>query len=375
MFWYSMDERSIQTPGVLHTSATRPVEINAQEPRIIWIILDELSYQQVYERRFPGLDLPAFDQLASQSTLFTHVLPAAQFTENAVPSMMTGLPVDEIRVGRDDSLRSLHNPVTGVWHPFDAQDTVFQDALDNGFRTAVAGWYNPYCKILPKVLDDCYWVSRERAVGGMFSHASVLTNMAAPWIYLVDKLRFLSFGDWDANKAVAPAHIADYEDLTSAGDQLLEDTSINFLLLHMPVPHPGGIYDRQTRMLTTHRASYVDNLALADSYLAHVHQLLEQRGEWDSSAVIVMGDHSWRTKLVWMNTPLWTAEDQAASNGGQFDDRPAYIVKLPHQTTAARIDSRFAATRTRDLLDGILDGSIRSVPELAALAQQSPAIK
>jgi hypothetical protein len=88
-----------------------------------------------------------------------------------------------------------------------------------------------------------------------------------------------------------------------------------------------------------------------------------------------MGDHSWRTKLVWMNTPLWTAEDQAASNGGQFDDRPAYIVKLPHQTTAARIDSRFAATRTRDLLDGILDGSIRSVPELAALAQQSPAIK
>jgi hypothetical protein len=111
---------------------------------------------------------------------------------------------------------------------------------------------------------------------------------------------------------------------------------------------------------------------LADAYLAHVRELLEQRGEWDSSAIVVMGDHSWRTEMIWMRTAYWTAEDQAASHGGHFDDRPAYIVKLPHQSEAARVDAPFAATRTRALFDGILDGSIRSAAELSAFAEQAP---
>ncbi len=375
LLWYFLAERSMQMRGVLHTPESRLVEADAHKPRIIWIILDELSYQQVYERRFPGLNLPAFDQLASQSTVFTHVQPAAEYTEEAVPSLMTGLAVDNIRVAKDVTLRSLHNPVTGVWHPFDAQDTVFQDAIGFGFRTAIAGWYNPYCRILPRVLDECQWVFREGTTSGMSSDASALSNMAALWIYLADNLKLRRYGEREADKVAARAHIADYNDLSSAGDRFLEDPTIDFLLLHMPVPHPPGIYDRRTRTFATHGGSYIDNLALADYYLAHVRQLLEQRGEWDSSAVVVMGDHSWRTKLLWITSPSWTPEDQAASHGGQFDDRPAYIVKLPYQTTAGRIDSRFAATRTRDLLDGILDGSIRSAPELAAFAQQSPATK
>jgi len=375
MSWYLLAERPMQLQGVLHISAPQAVEVRAQKPRIIWIILDELSYQQVYGHRFPSLGLPAFDQLASQSTVFTHVVPAAEYTEDAVPSLMTGLAVDDIRVGDDATLRSLHDPATGRWQPFHAQDTVFHDAIGDGYRTAVAGWFNPYCRILPKVLDHCKWVFREGAGYGMFSDASIVSNMEAPWIYLADKLRLRGYGDMAISKAANQGQIADYGEISSAGDRFLQDSSIDFLLLHVPVPHPGGVYDRRARAFTTHGASYIDNLALADIYLAHVHELLERRGEWDSSAVVVMGDHSWRTKLLWENSPYWTAEDQVASHGGQFDDRPAYIVKLPHQTTAARVDSRFAAARTRELLDGILDGSIRSVPELADFAQAPAATR
>ena len=46
-------------------------------------------------------------------------------------------------------------------------------------------------------------------------------------------------------------------------------------------------------------SSYVDNLALADKCLAGIRQTLEQTGQWDSSTVVVMGDHSWRTKQFW----------------------------------------------------------------------------
>ena len=156
-------------------------------------------------------------------------------------------------------------------------------------------------------------------------------------------------------------------------------SEIKYYLFLSELYTANNLPDKALKVLQT--AEKVDagsglvHLALADIYLAHVHELLERRGEWDSSAVVVMGDHSWRTKLLWENSPYWTAEDQVASHGGQFDDRPAYIVKLPHQTTAARVDSRFAAARTRELLDGILDGSIRSVPELADFAQAPAATR
>jgi hypothetical protein len=117
-------------------------------------------------------------------------------------------------------------------------------------------------------------------------------------------------------------------------------------------------------MLTTASSCYVDNLALADLYLAHVRKLLERRGEWDSSAVIVMGDHSWRTSTTWLGSLDWTEEDQAASDGGAFDDRPAYVVKLPGQRAGSRLDASFAAIRTRALLDAVLRERLHTADDL-----------
>ena len=139
----------------------------------------------------------------------------------------------------------------------------------------------------------------------------------------------------------------------------------------MPVPHPDGIYDRRTSTFTTAgNSSYIDNLALADQYLAHLRQTLEQRGEWDSSTIIVMGDHSSRTQLLWSSSPSWTPEDQAASHNGQFDNRPAYIVKLSGQHQPAHIDSAFPTLRTRALFDGIMDNRITTPEDLASWATQ-----
>lgn len=372
MAWCFWSARALRLPHTLHAVADQTAALApTARPRVIWIILDELSYQQVYERRFPSLELPAFDRLASQSTVFTRVTPAAMYTEAAVPSLMTGLRADRVIAGADGTLSRMHDPVTGRWQPFLAQDTVFHDALNYGFRTAVAGWYNPYCRILADVLDRCRWIFRQESSGGMFAEASIRANLLAPWRNLSARVALPGTEKVETNDT-AEAHIADYREIVSAGDEFLDDSSINFLFLHIPVPHPGGIYDRRTRTFTTHHSSYIDNLALADTYLAHVRQILEQRGEWDSSAIVVMGDHSWRTKLIWMGAPGWTAEDEAASHGGQFDARPAYIVKLPHQTEAARIETPFSAVRTRALLQGILNGSIRSVAELADFAGQPP---
>ena len=116
--------RRLNTPVELHQRqlATPSAHIT---PRIIWVLLDELSYQQVYERRFKGLELPAFDRFANESTVFTHAVPTGITTEVAVPSLMTGLPVDRIRASADGQQLFLHEPSQGKWMLFDAsQDAV-----------------------------------------------------------------------------------------------------------------------------------------------------------------------------------------------------------------------------------------------------------
>jgi hypothetical protein len=229
----------------------------------------------------------------------------------------------------------------------------------------VAGWFNPYCRILPEVLDRCFWtLQRSRLTSGRF----LTTAIGGPFNALgLAKI-------WPAHDADQSAkQIEDYRDLVQAGDNLLADSSVSFIFLHLPIPHPWGIYDRRKQQFNTAgTSSYLDNLALADHYLAHVRELLESRGEWDSSAVVVMGDHSWRTQLLWAGAAGWTAEDEAASHGGQFDKRPAYVVKLPNQHDGARIDAPFDAVRTRALLDAILMERLHTSGELREWIAQGP---
>ncbi len=69
---------------------------------------------------------------------------------------MTGILADRISSSSSGFL-SLHNANTNRWQPFDPHQTIFQDALSEGYNTGVVGWFNPYCRILPSVLDRCYW--------------------------------------------------------------------------------------------------------------------------------------------------------------------------------------------------------------------------
>ncbi len=365
LLWFGWQARNLNPAPDLHRASA-----TAQpRPRMIWIVLDELSYQQVYGQRFPGLHLPAFDQLAGESAVFTHVAPAGEYTQEVLPSLLTGVPVSRLSVSGSGMLVALQDAATHRWEGFDQHNTVFQDALERGYSTGAAGWYIPYCRILPSVLDHCYWMYREDTPARLSSAGTVASNLVLPFRALWSRVLRV-FGDGPGvpseEQLDMRMHSTDYRDLFVAGDKLLDDPSADFILLHIPVPHPFGFYDRKSGRIAAHHTSYIDNLALADRYLGHVRSLLEQRGEWDSSTIIVMGDHSWRTKLIWERSDDWSAEDQAASHGGQFDDRPAYIVKLPGERSGVRIETTFDAVRTRAMLDAMLQGRLQTPAELRA---------
>jgi Sulfatase len=366
LIWCVSQTRNLNPSPVLHHS-----QATTAHPRIVWLLLDELSYQQLYERRFPGLELPAFDQLAAQSTVFAHASPIGAFTRFVIPSLFTGQPSNEIHVSPRGLLLSLRDTATGKWIPFVPRQTVFQDALDAGYTTGIAGWYNPYCRMMPQVLDHCFWTYRQFTPANLSPNRSLATDLVRPLHYLLlDIKHFFGRGPGAPTDELRNLrqHTADYRSILTAGDADLTDPSIDFLFLHMPIPHPYGIYDRSKKAFATHPTSYIDNLDLCDQYLAHIRHLLEQQNQWDSTTLIVMGDHSWRTSFVWANSAFWTDEDDAASHNAEFDDRPAYIVKLPNQQTAARIDQPFAIIHTRALLDALLKNKIHTAADLQTWA-------
>jgi len=370
LIWSGWEARNLNPAPTLHKT-----QLTGAPPRgrIIWLVLDELSYQQLYERRFPGLSLPAFDRLAAQSTVFTDVIPTGEYTRYIIPTLFTGVPSNAVSVSARGFLLSLKNPATGKWIPFRQHETVFQDAIDAGYTTGIAGWYNPYCRIMPEVLDHCFWTYRESTPANLSPNRSFAVDLLRPFNYLwLDTKHLFGRGPGspsDEHRDIRQ-HSGDYHRLTVAGDAYLADPSITFLFLHMPIPHPYGFYDRSKKAFTTKHTSYIDNLALSDRYLAHIRQLLDQKNQWDPATIIVMGDHSWRTTQIWRDSMTWTDEDQAASHGGEFDPRPAYIVKLPNEQTPARIDHPFSAVSTRALLDALIQDRLQTPADLQTWANQ-----
>jgi hypothetical protein len=365
--WFGWQARALNT----ELSPYHAIYRQSVKPRVIWIVFDELSYQQVYERRFPGLKLPSFDALSAQATVFTNAIPAGILTGQVLPSLITGDPIDAVRSSSDGKKLSIHNSRTGTWQLFDEHDTVFQDALNLGYSNAVAGWYIPYCRILPDVLGHCFWTFDSQAPNTMVPGATLRSNLMRPWMRsfgggLGHRIVSLFVRAPESNDLQAKQHILDYVALAKATDQILEDRSSEFAFIHMPIPHPSGIYDRTTDKFVLKNSTYVDNLALTDKLVGHIRSKLEQSGQWDATTLVIMADHSWRTELIWKNAPEWTKEEDIASRGGEFDDRPAYIVKLPEQHTGTRIDAPFAGLNTRRLLDALLSQKIRTKEDLAA---------
>ena len=367
LVWYGAQARNLNppfTPAPLHTATSSTPNTH---PRILWILLDELSYDQIYGHRFPGLQLPNFDRLGQQSVDFTNAVAAAQYTRRAMPSMFTGIPLRRTQPSADGRTLLLYNRETGQRSVLDPQDTVFADAQRAGLQTAIAGWYEPYCRLLPGVLNHCYWTYSDELPAGLTDNGTTLQHTIEPFIHFL-RLTFRpagigpvmpTHGALDVRR-----HRADYVSLLKASDDLLASGQPGLILIHMPIPHPWGFYDRKTGAFPDHRTSYLDNLALADAYIGRVRAELERQNLWDSTAVLVMGDHSWRTSTVWSSSAHWTPEEQAASHGGAYDPRPAYLLKLPNQHTPATLADSFDAVRTRSLLDALINRSVTTPDEL-----------
>jgi hypothetical protein len=335
----------------------------AARPRIVWLIFDELDATLTFSGRPASVHMPAFDRLRSETFYALDSMSPATMTMKSIPALTIGQAVADARVVGKSELE-LESPNDPVPHEWKAESSVFQSARAMGVKTALVGWYLPYCAVLGSALDYCHAVMNVNATSSVrkVEYDSRLSVFAAIENYVKE--------EWSAIPAVErhllaneyvfvrQQQAAEYLEIRADALRLAGDPNYGLLMIHWPVPHPMGIYDRFKQKLTTDsRAGYLDNLELADRTLAEVRQAMEAAGVWDDSIVLVTGDHGFRP-YCWSGVPGWSDEDAAAGALAK-ENRVPFLLKMPYQQAGRGYSSEFNTILTRDLFLAMLNGEVR----------------
>jgi hypothetical protein len=340
-------------PGPYRITASYPTSTGPRtHPKLVWIVFDELSYDQLFEHRAHDLALPNFDALRGQSTLFTNVQPIGLKTVRIIPSLLTGKVVDDYRYHFDNSF-DVHYAGRHGWHPVAGEQTVFADAQRNGWRTAAVGWYNPYCTIYGDALDNCYFMNLDRIDGLMSQRDSFFRNTYSPLAQMVREIKAPVRADRDVCTYDVRQRYKTHIDLQQHALDTLRADQDDLVYLHFSVPHSPNIWSRLNDSYTQFcDSSYLDNLALADRVLGQVMAQLKASPRWQNTTLIVEGDHSWRM-FLWDWLPAWTDEDDAASRNG-FDPRPAMLIHQPNQTQPQTISTPWSLLNIHTVVEQVL---------------------
>jgi hypothetical protein len=327
-----------------------------QHPLLVWVIFDELSYDQVYGHRAADLALPNFDALRAESTIFSDAQPIGDKTVKVLPSLLSGKTIQSYRFSFDNRL-TVRDAGEDSFHPLNGAATVFGDAKQEGWRTAVVGWYNPYCTIYGDAIDQCYWMNRDTTDGPMAQGDSFWQNTISP----LKQAGVQIVMPWRARRDLCSYDVRQrhetYVELDQHASQLLKSDEADFIFLHMPIPHSPNIWDRKEGGFTQHcGGSYLDNLVLADRELGSMLEMLRSSPRWKDTTLIVEGDHSWRT-YVWDHVSAWTPEDEAASDD-HFDPRPAVIVHHAGQTQPEFSAAPWPLLNVHTVVEQVIDGTV-----------------
>jgi hypothetical protein len=339
-----------------------PALRSTSDRRIIWILFDELSYDQTFDHPAPGIVLPNFDRLRSESDSFSNLTPAGFYTEYIIPSLFLGRRIDRIRSTVVGDLW-YYNESQHHWMAYNPNATLFGLAQQNGWSTGVDGWVNPYCRILAPVLNDCIWEPNDPLLleaYGASENRSVLANAAIHPDAVLARL----------TSSTAPpvnAHLQQYRNVMGRTHALIEDSQIQLVFLHLPVPHPPGIYDRQRHQLRP-SGTYLDNLVLADDSLGTLLQEIDATPSAGQTTVIVSSDHSWRIPM-WRHGRFWSGEEERAS-GGRFDDRPVLLIHFPGQRSGNDIHAVVPEMLEHDIIADMLHGRINTPEDLSSFLSQ-----
>ncbi len=323
-----------QTSGQRAVPPRRASEGGLQ--RVVWINFSGLDGEALLVRRPRDYAFPAFDAVLRQAVLSTRAVPPGGHMIQATPSVWLGErlassePLDASRLQVRLAGQDLPRPLDTLPH-------VFKDAEAAGARTAVAGFYHPYCRLFSRYYDYCE--TQSFATARTRKPESLFEALRTQWRTLTPLWRRLAF-------------IEAFDRARASASRLGPDRRFDFVVIHYPVPHRPFMFDARTREISVHGQglSYFDNVAAADLALAELMEAMKAAGTWDETALIISSTYGWQ--------------------GFQRSNRPApgeatLIVKLPRQREAAVVEDEVSTLVLRDLIHRLLVREIRRTDGLS----------
>jgi hypothetical protein len=365
-------------PGGEGRAAPPVVRQGARGQRMLWLVFDELDFRMAFPKRPPTVELGELDRLASRSLFAGNAYPPARATVMAIPSLITGRLVSEARrTGPDELMLKFGDDTEPV--PWSAQPNIFSRAHEEGFNTALVGWFHPYCRIIGSSLTKCVWeenplsfrLARQATPGspptGAQGVASYMYDYVREVALTYPPVALIAPRGPDTQELLRRQRVSGFRNIHREAIAAATDPSLDVVMIHWPIPHDPNIYDRsQDKISDGPGHSYLDNLELVDRTLGDVRRAMESNGTWDSTVVLVTSDHWWRAGSLWKKRLTLTAEDEAAW-GGVEDHRIPFILKM---AGAGREGVNFAApfntVLTHDLLLAILHGEVSDTKGAAA---------
>ena len=130
-----------------------------------------------------------------------------------------------------------------------------------------------------------------------------------------------------------------------------------------------GSWNRQRLIVTN---GYFDSLEAVDESLRLIRQEMEAKGVWDSTTLIVSGDHWWRFKT---NEYLSYLPEKTRNEVMQ-DRRVPFVIKLAGRSEKFVYSTQFNTVATRSIVLGLLSGELKTGSDIAdkidAMRSKSP---
>ena len=327
--------------------------------RVVWLLFDEMDQRMTFSSRPSTVHLPEMDRLRSQAFYASNAYPPAYTTFLSMPALLSGQLVSGFKpLDTDELMITFAGTREAV--RWSAQPNLFSKAREAGCSSAVVGWYLPYCRMIFDTLTSCSWQAAEWVVDqGMTVpecmrsqiHTVVAEIPFAGQLGLTRRMMTQGHARLTREK-----HLDAYLTILHDAKKAATDPDLDLVLVHWPIPHTPGIYDRSKDDFVLGKGSnYLDNLELMDRSLGEVRRSMEDTGTWETTTVLVTSDHSWRTPML-RRQPFWTSEEAASAD--RIEYRVPFLLKMAGQKEAITYEPAFNTVLTHDLLLALLRGKV-----------------
>jgi len=312
--------------------------------RVLVLLMDELDLRLAFTGKAKGIELPEFDRFRSQALFSWEAYSHSKNTREAVPSILSGTVMRQVKPSGIGDFEVLpeHQSEAGLkaWREF---PNLFKQARDFGARTAIIGYYHPYCRIFIHEYEFCTWFSVNTYA--FQASDSLFGELYSQW--LGNTLLFKRINGVRTFRAIQSESLA-----------MAPDSRYDLVYIHASIPHGPNIYDRKSNRLTLFKIGkdgYFDNLVLADRYLGQVRRAMEANGTWESTAILITSDHEWRHVYLYDSLRV---------------RKVPYVLKMPGQTEGEDFREPFSAFQvTRELVLEIMSGRLSRLGEVVEWLQ------